>query len=94
MSSVEETPSEEPLPLRAGLDASLAGRPAECDGGEAVPGTRVAGRQEFAGILTGEYVDHGDPPWRWYRLVNLSRKPQGYQWDAVWCESRALFISE
>ena len=85
---------EKPYPLRAGFDGAVAGKRAECDGGEAVPGTNLAGRQEFAGTLTGEYVDHGDHPWRWYRMVNLTRKPKGYQWDVVWCESGSLFISE
>ena len=82
------------MPLRPGFDVAVAGRRAECDGGHAVPGTNVASRQEFAGTLTGAYVDHGDPPWRWYLLASLTRKPEGYQWDAVWCESRALFMSE
>lgn len=82
----------EPMPARPGIDPALAGKRAECDGGAPLAGTRVASRQEFVGILTGEYVDHGDPPWRWYLIVNLSRKPEGYPWDAVWCESGSLFL--
>lgn len=82
----------EALPTRAGFDPAMAGKRAECDGGSAVPGTHFAGRQEFAGILTGEYVDHGTPPWRWYLLVDLTRKPEGYAADAVWCESGSLFV--
>lgn len=78
---------------RPGFDASRAGRRAECDGGGGVPGTRFAGREEFAGTLTGDYVDHGDPPWRWYLLADLERKPEGYPGDAVWCESGSLFLS-
>lgn len=78
---------------RPGFDASRAGRRAECDGGGGVPGTRFAGREEFAGTLTGDYVDHGDPPWRWYLLAGLERKPEGYPGDAVWCESGSLFLS-
>ena len=77
--------------FRRGFDRSLAGRRAECDGGSGVPGTRFAGREEFEGTLTGEYVDHGDPPWRWYLLAELRRKPEGYPHDAVWCESGSLF---
>ena len=40
----------------------MADRLADCDGGSAVAGTKFAGRQEFTGTLTGEYVDHGDRP--------------------------------
>ena len=78
--------------VRPGFDAAVAGKRAECDGGHAIAGTRFAGRQEFAGTLTGEYVDHGDPPWRWYLLGDLTRKPEGYPDDTVWCESGNLFI--
>lgn len=80
------------MPSGHRFDAKLAGRRAECDGGGAIPGTRYAGREEFAGTLTGEYRDHGDPPWRWYLLTDLSRKPPGYPADAVWCESESLFL--
>lgn len=76
---------------RAGFDPALAGRRAECDGGRAIPGTRYAGREEFAGVLTGDYVDHGEPPWRWYLLTGLTRKPEGHP-DSVWCESGSLFL--
>jgi hypothetical protein len=75
---------------KPGFDPALAGRRAECDGGGLVGGRPA--RQEFAGTLTGEYVDHGDPPWRWYLLVNLAQKPEGYPADAVWCESGSLFL--
>ena len=85
---------EEPVRLRRGFDAAMAGKRAECDGGDAVPGTHMAGRQEFTGTLTGQYVDHGDPPWRWYLLADLTRKPAGYRWDSVWCESGSLYLEE
>ncbi|UCE87064.1 MAG: hypothetical protein JSU66_04835 [Deltaproteobacteria bacterium] len=81
-------------PTTRGFDASVAGKRAECDGGGPVPGTHFAGRQEFSGTLTGEYVDHGDPPWRWYLLAQLTEKPAGYADDAVWCESGNLFLVE
>ena len=77
-----------------GFDQRLAGRWAECDGGGLVPGTKYVGRQEFTGRLTGEYVDHGDPPWRWYLMVELSNKPENYTDDGVWCESESLFLVE
>lgn len=78
--------------VRGGFDERLAGKRAECDGGHAVPGSRFAGREDFAGTLTGEYVDHGDPPWRWYVLGDLTLAPDGYSHDTVWCESGNLFV--
>jgi hypothetical protein len=90
------TVASESLPgsMRAvpGFDADRAGKRAECDGGGAIPGTRFAGREEFAGTLTGEYVDHGDPPWRWYLLTDLVRRPEGYPGRAVWCLAENLFV--
>ena len=80
--------------MAAGFDAELAGKRAECDGGGPVAGTRYAARQDFAGVLTGEYVDHGDPPWRWYLMAELTLKPEGYAEDRVWCESGNLFVVE
>lgn len=79
-------------PTIPGFDADVAGRKAECDGGHGFAGSRLAGRQDFAGTLTGEYVDHGDPPWRWYLLGELTLRPEGYVADTVWCESGHLFI--
>jgi hypothetical protein len=80
-----------PYPRRAGFDQPMAGQRAECDGGTPAP-TGGGTREEFTGTLTGEYVDHGDPPWRWYRMTNLSRKPEGYDFDEVWCEKDSLFF--
>ena len=70
----------------------MAGKLAECDGGGSIAGTKYAGREDFAGTLTGEYVDHGDPPWRWYLMVDLSEKPANYMDEGVWCESESLFL--
>ena len=75
-----------------GFDSAFAGRNAECDGGRPVLGSRYASREEFAGRLTGEYVDHGDPPWRWYLMVDLTKKPDGCEDSVVWCESGHLFL--
>ena len=83
---------KETMSRRHGVEHSLVGRRAECDGGGAIPGTRYAGREEFVGKLTGEYVDHGEPPWRWYLLTDLSCKPSGYPAESVWCESESLFL--
>ena len=82
------------LPRRRGFDKAMAGKTAECDGGGHIPGTHYAGRQEFTGTLTGDYIDHGDPPWRWYLMVSLTRKPESYEHDAVWCESGNLFLAD
>jgi hypothetical protein len=81
-------------PAATGFDAALTGRHAECDGGGAIAGTRLAGREDFAGTLTGDYIDHGDPPWRWYLLRGLTQKPPSYALDEVWCESGSLYVSE
>ena len=80
------------IPRVHGFDPAVAGKRAECDGGGPIAGTRFAGRQDFSGTLTGEYVDHGDPPWRWYLMVELMRRPDGYSGDAVWCESGSVFF--
>lgn len=84
--------SKDPLEVRPGFDPTMAGKRAECDGGGPIEGTYYAAREEFAGTLTGEYVDHGDPPWRWYLLTELYRHPEGYPYDAVWCESGNIFL--
>lgn len=81
-------------PERHAFDPELAGKRAECDGGGQVAGTHFAGREDFAGRLTGEYVEEGDPPWRWYLLTDLTLKPEGYPAEAVWCESGHLFVVE
>lgn len=78
---------------RSGFDPALAGKRAECDGGGLV-GARLAAREDFAGVLTGEYIDHGDPPWRWYLMTALSAKPEGYPGDKVWCESGSLWVDD
>ena len=82
------------FPVRRGFDDEMAGKVAECDGGAHIPGTYYAGRQEFRGTLTGDFLDHGDPPWRWYLMVELTQKPEGYPADAVWCESGNVFLLE
>jgi hypothetical protein len=75
-----------------GFDESYKDKIAECDGGEALAGTRYAGRQEFRGRLTGDYLDVGDPPSRWYLMVELTLKPKGFEGDAVWCLSGNTFL--
>ena len=82
----------EPIPAVKGFDPEKAGRVAECDGGRMIPGTRFAGREEFTGTLPGAYVDPGEPPWRWYLMKDLTRKPENFDGDAVWCESESLFL--
>lgn len=75
-----------------GFNPDYAGKHAECDGGGPIEGTRLSGRQDFAGTLTGEYVDHGDPPWRWYLMKDLTLKPQGCEDEAIWCLEGNLFL--
>ncbi|MBW2361821.1 MAG: hypothetical protein JRG84_13010 [Deltaproteobacteria bacterium] len=79
---------------KKGFDAANADRLAECDGGGAIAGTRYAGRQDFKGRLTGDYVDVGDPPSRWYLMVDLSEKPESFPGDAVWCLAGNTFLGE
>ena len=86
--------AQEPLPANHGFDPDLAGKKAECDGGGPVDGMNLASRQDFVGTLSGDYVDHGDPPWRWYLMKDLVRKPKGYGWDTVWCESGSLYFDD
>jgi hypothetical protein len=86
--------ASQPLPAHQGFDPEMAGKRAECDGGGAIEGTRFAVRQDFTGTLTGEYVDHGEPAWRWYLMVDLVQKPAGYPWDSVWCESGSIFLAD
>jgi hypothetical protein len=90
----DTTVPDEPLPVRKGFDQDMAGKWAECDGGGPIGKTRLAGRQEFSGRLTGEYFDHGNPPWRWYLMVDLADKPANYEWDAVWCEAGNIYLVE
>lgn len=74
-----------------GFNPDYAGKYAECDGGGPIEGTHMSGRQDFAGTLTGDYIDHGDPPWRWYLMKDLVLKPQTWEDDAVWCLEGNLF---
>ena len=87
-----EQVGNDPQDASPGFDPELEGKRAECDGGGPIWGTKYAGRQEFAGTLTGEYMDHGDPPWRWYLLTKLVLKPDNYPESSVWCESDSLFL--
>ena len=86
--------SDAPVESRPGFDSEMAGKHAECDGGGSVAGTKYAGREDFAGTLTGEYVDHGDPPWRWYVMTDLTLKPESYSETTVWCQAGNLFLTE
>lgn len=98
MSSTDSPPSPEPdpgeAPFVSGFDPERRGRRAECDGGRHVPGTKYAGRQDFAGTLTGHYRDFGPYAWRWYLMTELTKKPQGFGYDAVWCEEGSLTLLE
>ena len=95
MSSIaSHQPDEAALAIarRDGFDAAMRGRRAECDGGKGIEGTHFAGRQEFAGVLTGHFRDFGDYPWRWYLMTDFTRKPTGFTQEAVWCDAGNLII--
>lgn len=75
---------------RVGFNPVLRGMQVDCDGGGPIAGTHLAGRQSFAGTLTGDYRDFGPYRWRWYLLAKLTRKPATYVHEAVWCEAESL----
>ncbi|MBK7170206.1 MAG: hypothetical protein IPH83_13595 [Gammaproteobacteria bacterium] len=85
---------DDEAPFRAGFDPARAGVRAECDGGAAITGTRFAGRQFFAGTLTGDYRDYGDYPWRWYLMTTLTQAPAGFPYEAVWCDAGSLAFED
>ena len=86
--------SQYTLDGKQGFEAEYADQIAECDGGGPIHGTRYAGRQDFQGRLTGDCVDVGDPPSRWYLMVDLTVKPDGFVGDAVWCLAGNTFLGE
>ena len=95
MSSNDSPRPDDPAPdagYREGFDETMRGRRAECDGGKGIEGTHFAGRQEFAGVLTGHFRDFGDYPWRWYLMTDFTRKPTGFAHEAVWCDAGNLII--
>lgn len=75
-----------------GFNPDYANRRAECDGGGPIKGTRLSGRQDFAGTLTGDYVDQGNPPARWYLMKDLTLKPPNCEDEAIWCLEGNLFL--
>jgi len=79
------------LDFVSGFAPEMQGRRVECDGGAPIPGTNFAGRQDFAGTLTGHYRDYGKYAWRWVLLGELTQKPEGYQHEAVWCDADCLY---
>ncbi len=93
--SPDEAPAGEgPLgeaPFRSGFEPALAGLEVECDGGGPLAGTHLSGRQYFTGRLTGHYRDFGPYPWRWFLLGSLTRKPDGFAHDSVWCDGDSLY---
>ncbi|MGH2586861.1 MAG: hypothetical protein ACRDJE_18260 [Dehalococcoidia bacterium] len=79
--------------VRYGFDPAMAGRRAECDGGS-VDAEGRASREEFAGRLTGEYFEQGDPPWRWYLMTDLTQRPPYFEHESVWCDAGFLFVMD
>ena len=88
MSSTASLPESS---FRPGYEPAVHDLKAECDGGRPIEGTNFAGRQYFTGRLTGHYRDYGPYPWRWYLLGSLTRKPDGFVHDAVWCDAGSLY---
>ena len=78
----------------SGFAPEMQGRLAECDGGAPIVGTKYAGRQDFAGKLTGHYRDYGKYAWRWYLMAELTNKPLGYLHEAVWCDEASLVMAD
>ena len=70
------------------FDAERAGKRAECDGG-GLTEVGLAGRDEFAGLLTGVFVETGYPPSRWYLMAAIEGRAQG---ESAWCEQGFLFV--
>ena len=91
---VAMTTSNNSPPYVIGFNADYQGKRAECEGGAPIAQTKYAGRQFFAGTLTGDYRDFGPYPWRWYLMANLTRKPEAYAKESVWCEEESLSIME
>ena len=85
---------DETLEGEKGFNERYANQLAECDGGGPIKGTRYAGRQEFSGRLTGDYLDVGDPPSRWYLMVDLQCKPESFLESGVWCLAGNTFLVE
>ncbi len=44
---------------KRGFDPACAGKRAECDGGGPIPGTRMAGRQDFTGRAPSGSEEYG-----------------------------------
>ena len=77
-----------------GFVEEYAGQLAECDGGGPVGDGKFSGRQDFRGRLTGDCVDVGDPPARWYLMVDLIDPPDGYEGRSIWCLAGNTFLGE
>jgi hypothetical protein len=94
VSRAKMTTEETKPPYVTGFNTDYKGRLAECEGGAPIPETKYAGRQFFAGTLTGDYRDFGSYPWRWYLMIDLTQKPEAYPQEAVWCEEESLLLKD
>ena len=91
---VTMTIKESAPPYKSGFNPDYEGKRAECDGGAQIAETKYAGRQFFAGTLTGNYRDFGNYPWRWYLMAELTVKPETYAQEAVWCDEGSLILMD
>ena len=73
------------------VDQAIAGLAVEADGGHQIPGFQHGVRESFRGALSGRRLDHGDPPWRWVEIVDLTEKPEHFEDRAVWCEETFVY---
>ncbi len=89
----DSNPSGEDVPpYQSGFNPDSRGTRAECDGGAQIANTKYAGRQFFAGTLSGDYRDFGSFPWRWYLMSELTAKPESYNLESVWCDEGSLIL--
>jgi len=81
--------------LKVYFDPVLQGLRATCEGGEPASGvSKLAGRETYIGLLTGRWLEEGDPPWRWLELRVDQRTPDSNVelGTMVWCEESFVFL--
>ena len=99
---MQDPETEDKNKRKYGIDESMKGQYAECDGGASMPVVLPNGewglmpsRETFKGVLTGVFFDQGDPPWRWFKMDNLTVRPEevGTE-DTVWCQEDFVWFAD